>query len=77
MTERQRIIRRLKKLRHDIKLDLNTAASWNENVRKPDEESIDADPFGELGRLAAAIDELLANDPGHGPIAALNFKRSH
>lgn len=75
--ERQRILRRFKKLRRSLELDFNTANYWNEHVRKPDEEPIDADPFGEMRRLMAAIDELLAHDTGSGPIASLNFLRSH
>ena len=75
--DRKRILERFRRLRRDIELDMNTAASWNENARKPGDEPIDADPFGEMRRLMAAIDELLANDPGHGPIAPLNFTRAH
>lgn len=78
--DRDRIIRRLKKLRGDIEIDLNTVEYWNTVIRPekwPDAEPIDPDPFGELRRMIAAIDELLANDPGHGPIAPLNFERSH
>jgi len=75
--DRAKILRRFKRLRREIQIDLNTADYWNEHVRKSDEEPIDGDPFGEMRRLIAAINDLLANDPGHGPIAALNFTRSH
>lgn len=75
--ERRRILRRLKKLRREIEIDFNTAAYWNEHVRKSDEEPIDPDPFGEMRRLADAIDKLLANDKGEGPIAKLEWERSH
>jgi hypothetical protein len=34
-------------------------------------------PYRDLRRLAAAIDTLLAEDPGHGPIASLDLARSH
>ena len=74
--ERKRILGRFRRLRRNIELDMNTAAYWNEHVRKPDEEPIDPDPFGEMRRMMAAIDELLADDPGYGPIAPLNFTRS-
>lgn len=72
--ERQRIVRRFRGLRRQLEIDFNTLAHWNEHVRQPGEEPIDPDP--ELRRLATAIDEFLANDPGHGPIAPLNFMRS-
>lgn len=77
MKTRSQIIDGLRRLRRDVQLDINSIESWNENVRKPDEEPIDPDPFGDLRRLIACIDNVLENDPGHGPIAPLNFQRSH
>lgn len=75
--ERRRILRKYKRLRAEVQQIFTDAESWNEFARKPDEEPIDPDPFGELKRLLSAIDELLANDKGIGPIAAMNFTRSH
>lgn len=75
--ERRRLIARAVRLRAEIQQTFTDAASWNDNVRKPDEEPINPDPFGEMRRLLAAIDTMLENDPGHGPIAPIHFTRSH
>lgn len=77
MKTRNEIIANMKRLRRNVQIDLNTAAYWNEHVRKADEEPIDPDPGGDMRRLLECIDTVLANDPGHGPIATLNFQRSH
>jgi hypothetical protein len=74
--ERRRIIGQFHRLRAEIDQIFVDCAYWNDNVRKPTEEPINPDPFGELRRLVTALDELLANDTGHGPIAPLNFTRS-
>jgi len=74
---RASLIRRLKRLRREVQLDINTIEYWNAHVRKPGEGPLDVDPGGDMRRLVAAIDDLLANDPGHGPIAPLRFERSH
>lgn len=75
--ERSRIINSMKRLRRSVQIDLDTVAYWNAHVRKPDEEPIEPDPFGEMRRLLACLDRVIDNDPGHGPIAALGFERSH
>jgi len=77
--ERARIIARLRRLRREIEVEFNTCAHWNDysTARKAGCDPIDQDPYGDLRRLAAAIDTLLAEDPGHGPIAYLDFARSH
>jgi hypothetical protein len=74
--ERARIIGRARRLRAEIEQIFTDVASWNDNARHPDDALVDPDPFGELRRLATAIDDMLANDPGRGPIAPLNFTRS-
>lgn len=76
-TTRSGILRRFRRLRDEIKQMFVDADSWNDNARKLGDPLIDPDPFGEMRRLADAIDELLANDPGHGPIAPLDFQRSN
>jgi len=76
-SERARILNRSRRLRDELKQYFTDIASWNQNTRKPDEEPIDPDPFGEMGRLLGALEEHLANDPGYGPIAPLKFERSH
>ena len=53
-------IARTKKLRAEIEQLFTDAASWNDNVRKADEEPIDPDPHGELRRIADSIDRWLA-----------------
>ena len=75
--ERASLISRARTLRAGIQQIFTDAESWNDNARRPDEEPVDPDPFGEMRRLLAAIDEMLANDPGHGPIAPIKFTRSH
>lgn len=78
-SERDKIINRAKKIRADILQSFTDAESWNENsdARKNGADPIDPDPYGELRRLLASIDEMLANDKGFGPIATLTFERSH
>lgn len=75
--ERARLIHRLKRLRARVQIDLNTIDYWNEYVRKPHEEPIARDPGGDMERLIACIDTVLANDPGRGPVAPLNWQRSN
>lgn len=75
--KRDRILNRFRAVRQEVEQIFTDAAAWNEYVREPDEPEIDPDPFGDLRRLGAALDELLANDPGIGPIAPLRFERSH
>lgn len=74
--ERRRIINNARKLRANIEQIFIDCASWNDNARKPDDAPIDPDPFGEMRRMADQLDDFLANDPGHGPIAPLKFQRS-
>ena len=75
-TQRAGIIARARRLRVEIEQNFTDGASWNENARKPGEAPIDPDPHGEMRRLANALDEMLANDTGEGPIAPLNFTRT-
>lgn len=75
--ERTRIIARFRRLKAEIEQGFIDCEVWNDTVRKPNEAPMNFDPFGEMRRMADAIDEMLANDPGHGPIAKLNFTRSH
>ena len=56
---RTRRIERAVKMRHDIDVELNTIAYWNEHVRKPDEAVIDPDPDGSYSRMAAYLDSLI------------------
>jgi len=72
--ERARILGKFRTLRGEILQTFVDIDSWNTHVRKPDEAPIDPDPGGELRRLVAAIDDLLAADTGSGPIPALKWK---
>jgi hypothetical protein len=77
--ERERILNNARKLRAHIEQIFVDAASWNEHstARKNGADAINPDPFGEMRRLADAIDKMLAEDPGHGPLAPIEFTRSH
>jgi hypothetical protein len=59
---RQQMIERAVTLRAEIELHFQTYAHWNDNVRKPDEQPIDPDPDGQLLRIAAGIDRMLATE---------------
>lgn len=76
MKTRAEILDGLRQLRADCQLEFDTIARWNAR-RSPDQAPLNADPYGELRRLVAAIDDILEHDPGHGPIAELRFERSH
>lgn len=58
--QRTRLIQRAVQMRHEIEIDLNTVAHWNEYVRKPHEAPIDPDPDGSYARMAAYLDSLIA-----------------
>lgn len=79
MSDRERIINKAKKLRSEIRQIFTDCESWNEfaTARKKGEPPIDPDPYGDLRRLLAALDEQIDNDPGHGPIAPLRWERAH
>lgn len=60
--ERQRIVARAMTLRADIEQIFIDCASWNDNARKPDEETIDCDPDGKLRRIADGLDLFLVTE---------------
>lgn len=62
--ERDRIIRRAKRLRADIEQIFTDCASWNDysTARKNGAEAINCDPGGELRRLADGLDRMLAEE---------------
>ncbi len=75
--ERAALMANARRMRAEIEQMFIDAAHWNRSVRKPDEDPVDPDPYGEMRALAAALDEHLTNDPGFGPIAPLKFERRH
>ena len=75
--QRAAIIDNLLYLRREVEQGFLDVAHWNDHVRKPDEARVDPDPYGDMTRLLAAIDEILEHDPGHGPIAILKWERAH
>jgi len=79
MADRQRaaILEHLRDMRREVEQIFTDAASWNENARAPGEPAVDPDPCGDMRRLLASIDDILTNDPGHGPIALLKWQRAH
>lgn len=68
---RAAIIERGRNLLREIRQTFLDCDHWNRHVRRPGEQLIDVDPYGELRSLAAALEEQLANDSGVGPIAPL------
>lgn len=58
--ERARLLARARGIRDEIARMLADAAHWNEHVRTPFEQPIDPDPGGEIKRLAARLDRMLA-----------------
>lgn len=76
---RSEIIDSLRRLRDDIRQLFIDAESYNENSPfvKAGCEPVHPDPYGEMRRLLTAVEHVLDNDPGHGPIAELRFERSH
>jgi hypothetical protein len=57
--DRARIISKARKMLHEIELDFNTTARWNQNVRKPHEAPIDPDPDGTMTRLRDRLKQML------------------
>jgi hypothetical protein len=71
---REQILAEARRIVHEVELDLNTIASWNENVRQPHEEPISVeeyDPGGHLRSYVAHLRRVLATDRGHGPIGEI------
>ena len=66
--EREQVIANMRKHRREIEEVFTAAENWN--AANPDQEPIDPDPSGVLRRIADGLDRVLANDPGHGPIAS-------
>lgn len=48
-----------KKQRAEITQLFVDCEHWNDCVRKPDEERIEADPLGDMRRIAAALDAYI------------------
>lgn len=71
---RQEILDNFRSLRKDVEQMFIDCDHWNRYVRLPHEDVMDPDPGGRLRRLVRAIDEMLATDPGTGPIAPLRFQ---
>lgn len=72
MKTRDELVEELRTLREEIRLTFGTAAHWNRT--HPDEEPIDPDPDGELADMAAQIDDILATDPGYGPLRTIQLR---
>lgn len=73
---RDDLIRRAREQREEIRLFFNTADHWNRT--HPDEEPIDPDPDGQLARIAAGIDVMLAKELiRHGVTSAEEVRRAH
>lgn len=62
---RDRLNERAKELLRHIEIQFNTADYWNNNIRKPNEEKIDADPDGQMKRLAASLADGLCRESTH------------
>ena len=62
MKSRSEIIKKAKRLRKDITDNFITAFHWNTACRKPEEPEIEADPDGEMQKIAEGIDKMLASE---------------
>lgn len=59
---RAQLVARMRKLRQDIDDIFSDAEHWNRI--HPNEEPIDPDPDGLMGKIAAALDTALADEDG-------------
>ena len=75
MKDREELVDDLRTLRAQIAQQFLDAAHWNRS--HPDKEPIDPDPDGELADLAAQIADILATDPGHGPLRTIQLRERH
>lgn len=69
---RNEIVEGVRRLRDKSRQIIIDCESWNDNVRRTDEEPIDPDPDNRLARVISACDAFLAADTGHGPLPPLN-----
>ncbi|MGE0363026.1 MAG: hypothetical protein AB7R67_20095 [Vicinamibacterales bacterium] len=67
--ERHEILAEARRIRAEIEQIFIDAEHWNRI--HPSEEPIHPDPDGRLRRLAKGIDQMLASDPGRGPLAEI------
>jgi len=72
MKSRDDLIDDLRRLREEIRLTFGSAAHWNRT--HPNEAPIDPDLDGELADIAAQVDDILATDPGCGPIRTIQLR---
>lgn len=72
MKTRDELVAELRTLREEIRLTFTTAEHWSRT--HPDEEPLDPDPDGELADMATQIDDILASDPGHGPLRTIQLR---
>lgn len=59
---RRMIVHRAKRLRAKILQTFTDCASWNDNVRKPDEPPINCDPDGSMRRAIEGLDRMLETE---------------
>ena len=65
---REKIIARFRDQLDEIRDIFASVDYWNQHVRKAGEPRVNADPDGFLERQEKAIQTLLDEDPGCGPI---------
>lgn len=65
---RARVMRSIRSYCYEIRLLINTADHWNRLHQS--EQPID---IGDLRQMLAEGEDMLAKDPGHGPIAPFTY----
>lgn len=70
--ERRKILDNMIRVRDGMQSIIDDCAHWNQHVRKPDEEPIDADPDGRMQRTIAAVNEALAIDERKGHVGKID-----
>jgi hypothetical protein len=68
---RARIIQNIRRWCDEIRQLLIDVEHWNRV--HPNEEPIDIDPGGQLRQMLSEGEEMLARDPGHGPLAPFTY----
>lgn len=63
--DRRKLIDRANDMLREIEIDFNTAAHWNNTVRKLDEAEIDYDPDGKIRKMYDGIAEMLCRESSH------------
>lgn len=68
LKERARIIAKIQRWADEQRQFLSDLEHWNQT--HPDEEPID---MPDIRQMLATADDMLAKDPGHGPIAPFQY----